>query len=119
MLSLKLDQELKQELLILTHLEGSESVEDYIISILKREIISKRIIEYMPIIIAKLERLHSGSIFSIIDLIEIGQEDIVSIQMKEEFENLFELYLAKSNLELEYEILFLDEKNFTYTYLKR
>lgn len=119
MLTINFTQEQKNQLEIIAQNKGFSNIEEYIKYLLKRDSNNDCSQKNINTIIANLHKLESGNIFSINDLVELEHEEKVSVEIIQELENIFEIYLTKSNQLQDYVILFLDEKTLTYTYLKK
>lgn len=118
MIKLLVDNEIGDELKRLSILNDFITVEDYITSILKKEIIVNELQIMFPKLLESLAVIESGTIFKITDLIEINLECLLFSEIVHEVDYMFETYLAKSNQIETYSVLFFDEKTFVNTYLK-
>lgn len=118
MIKLIVDSGIEDELNKLSGLNDFVTVEDYIASILKKEIIVNKLRVMFPNLLESLAVIEAGTIFKITDLIEINLECLLFTEIAHEIDYMFETYLAKSNQIDAYSVLFFDEKTFVNTYLK-
>lgn len=117
-LSIEITLQLKEKLECLAEKDQHSSIEDLVRFILIKEINSLNILELMPELVNNLSVLPKGSIFNITDVIVNKSNKEISLQLIQELESLFEIYLRDTNQFEKYQLLYLDDRTLINTYLK-
>lgn len=118
LIKMTINCEIEHELEKLLVLHEYMNLEEYIISVLKKEILSNQMRVLLPRLFESLATVKTGTVFKVTDLLEINLTDLFFTDIVQEVDYMFELYLSKSNQTEDYMILLFDEQAFMNTYLK-